>query len=251
MKKYPDNKIDKTNIMFYNLLSRENINFIIEQTIGSKGKALDLGAGIGFISNALSFNYEVFAVDKNIESLAYIRKKYGIKTYCANILKEPIPDGQYDLILLSEVIEEIPIDNHLNFLKDICNSLKPGGKFIITTPSNDGLIKIKNPIYSYNKGGYNFEELIELIEKTGMKIVKAKYNMIFFSRLIMELQKLFISKSTINGVQSELNNLRESLLFKTYKLFFPIIYFLSKIDRILPNKIKGTGITISAIKKAE
>jgi len=242
-------KIDSSNILFYNLLSRGNVDFIIQESLKGHGKALDLGAGIGFMSYALSFNYKVLSVDKDLKSLNFIENKYGFDTVCIDLSKNTIPGGKYDLILLCEVIEEIPTHMHNKLIQDISLQLNHDGILIITTPSSDGLLKLKNPIYDYKKGGYNRDELVHLIKKAGLKIVNVQYSMIFISRLILEFQKLFINHSSDKGVQSRINNIGGTALFRLYKMIFPIVYTLSQIDKILAFFIKGTGLMISASKE--
>ena len=248
MKKIITSRIDRSNILFYNLLSRENIDFIINESLHGNGKALDIGSGIGFMSNALSFDYDVLAIDKDIQSLNFIKHKYGCDTLCINFSVSKLPKYKYDLILLCEVIEQIPSDKHFEFIQEICERLNQGGIFLITTPCSDGLFKLTNPMYDYKKGGYSRIELIDLIKKTGLTIVNVRYNMIFFSRLILELQKLFLDSSKINGKQSRINNIDGTVTFKLYKFIFPIVYALSKLDKFLAMFLNGTGLMISARK---
>ncbi len=44
-------------------------------------------------------------------------------------------DGEFDVVLMTEMIEHVPAEEGMKLLRDVRPHLKPGGKIIITTPN--------------------------------------------------------------------------------------------------------------------
>lgn len=57
----------------------------------------------------------------------------GVRLIDFNLCTERLPDKQYDLIILSEVMEHLPI-NLFAFEKDVEQLIKPGGHIVVTYP---------------------------------------------------------------------------------------------------------------------
>lgn len=57
----------------------------------------------------------------------------GVRLIDFNLCTERLPDKQYDLIILSEVMEHLPI-NLVAFEKDVQRLIKPGGHIVVTYP---------------------------------------------------------------------------------------------------------------------
>lgn len=71
-------------------------------------------------------------------------KKFGIEAFQYNLATEdPPPDRQYDVVLLSEVIEHLPVPGHVA-LRRLRTMLRPGGLLICSTPN---LYRLRNIVY--------------------------------------------------------------------------------------------------------
>jgi SAM-dependent methyltransferase len=57
----------------------------------------------------------------------------GVKLIDFNLCLDKYPDIQYDLVILSEVIEHLPI-NLIKFQDDVIKLIKPGGVLLVTYP---------------------------------------------------------------------------------------------------------------------
>lgn len=57
----------------------------------------------------------------------------GVRLIEFNLCTERLPDKQYDLIILSEVMEHLPIDL-FKFEKEVERLVKPGGHLVVTYP---------------------------------------------------------------------------------------------------------------------
>lgn len=107
---------------------------------------LDLGAGLGTISYALSKSYaRVFAVEKVLERLEFMRGRFA-QDNCSNITLIrtdidllPLPERSLDLIVLNGVLEWLPYNKkelnprlaQLHYLTTLRTLLKPGGTLYV------------------------------------------------------------------------------------------------------------------------
>ena len=118
---------------------------LIESLIGKKGKMIDLAGGFGEFSclaKTRNKEWDVTCADFNLNHIQNLLKTYGVKSKNVNIL-----DGNYgndyDVITALHIIEHIPFDGILTFLKNVKKSLKKDGIFLITTPDfNSPLARI-------------------------------------------------------------------------------------------------------------
>ncbi len=91
----------------------------------------------------------------------------GIKNRRSNIerliigdmTKSGLPSESFDLAISVEVLEHVQDDE--KFVSEVCRVLKPGGRFIMTTPNGD-FVENKNPDH---KRHYKRQQLNGLLEK--------------------------------------------------------------------------------------
>lgn len=79
-----------------------------------------------------------------------------------------IPSETYDLVISVEVLEHVDADE--KFVSEVARVLKPGGRFIMTTPNGD-FVENKNPDH---KRHYKREHLIRLL-KGSFENVEVEY----------------------------------------------------------------------------
>jgi 2-polyprenyl-3-methyl-5-hydroxy-6-metoxy-1,4-benzoquinol methylase len=106
-------------------------------------RILDVGCGMGFTLMALKdMGYKtVEGIDIDRGQVESCQAKHLSVTQVEDsvaYLSSQIE--QYDLIVSLDVIEHVPKDSQLSFVRSIQNSIKPGGKLICTVPNaNAGL----------------------------------------------------------------------------------------------------------------
>lgn len=96
--------------------------------------ALDSGAGNGRCTEPLSkVCKKLIALDSSFEGLKQLKKRNLTNVYPLVSAETTLPfkDNVFDLISCITVIEHIPPEDGINFLKEHFRVLKPGGSFII------------------------------------------------------------------------------------------------------------------------
>lgn len=95
------------------------------------GRALDLGAGQGALSQALKERgFEVTAADVNAEQFRAV----GVEFAKLDLNKPlPYPDQGFNLVLAVEILEHLEAPRA--FVREIFRILKPGGLAVVTTPN--------------------------------------------------------------------------------------------------------------------
>jgi ubiquinone/menaquinone biosynthesis C-methylase UbiE len=102
-------------------------------------RILDCGCGLGWVIKVFDELYDctLYGVDNDLERLRYAQRELGpgASFAAADILKLPYPDGAFDKVVLSEVLEHVEDD--LAGLLEARRVLKPGGVIAITVPNHD------------------------------------------------------------------------------------------------------------------
>lgn len=101
----------------------------------SSGRALDLGAGQGAISQALQRRgFEVTAADVNIDQF----RASGVACVKHDLnLRLPFADEDFDLVMAVEILEHL--ESPRAFLREIFRVLRPGGLAVLSTPNISSL----------------------------------------------------------------------------------------------------------------
>ncbi|MCX7728050.1 MAG: methyltransferase domain-containing protein [Bacteroidia bacterium] len=142
-------------------------NYVLQRSISAyvyaakhvHGQVLEIGTGSGYGIDYLAPRSERFVtIDKfqsNIDFSAY--KNVSFKQ--CHVPPIPFDDNVFDFVVSFQVIEHIKDDNL--FVKEIHRVLKPGGKFLVTTP-NILTSLTRNP---WHIREYKKEELEKLLQQ--------------------------------------------------------------------------------------
>jgi len=112
----------------------------------SNDLVLDLGAGFGRHAFAvLRRGAKVVALDagraemESVHGMFYAMREVGevsedavAEAICGDVLALPFPDGSFDVLICSEVMEHIP--NELLALSELSRVVKSGGRVALTVP---------------------------------------------------------------------------------------------------------------------
>jgi len=96
-----------------------------------RGRALDLGAGQGALSQALrERGFDVTAADVNLEQFRARNVPFAKLDLNRPL---PFPEEKYELVLAVEILEHLEAPRA--FVREIFRVLKPGGLAVVTTPN--------------------------------------------------------------------------------------------------------------------
>ena len=97
-------------------------------------RALDIGSGTGGSMRDLAvFAQEVRGLEPSAEAIVYLRSNYPDLNVIQGVFPEEMPDGQYNLITMFDVLEHIKDDRAA--IGALSNLLAPGGMAVITVPA--------------------------------------------------------------------------------------------------------------------
>ncbi len=130
----------------------------------ANGKVLELGSGMGYgIPIIAPQTTSYMALDKHEPPVDF--SLYPMLKFTQTVFP-PIPfdDNTFDCVISFQVIEHIKDDGF--FIKEVARVLKPGGKFIVTTP-NKKMSITRNP---WHIREYHIEELKLLMNRSFSKV---------------------------------------------------------------------------------
>jgi SAM-dependent methyltransferase len=114
--------------------------------VGPGDRVLDLGCGFGrHAFEAARRGASVVALDAGPEEVAQVRGTFGAMVEAGELaadhpatavqgdaLRLPFPDGTFDRVIASEVLEHIPDD--VSAMAELARVLRPGGTMAVTVP---------------------------------------------------------------------------------------------------------------------
>ncbi len=183
---------------------------------------MKIGPATGtFLFVAKEHGHHVLGCDVSSQFREYARTNYHVEIDHGRFEKQPYKDGQFDVVLLLNVIENVP--NQDEFLNAIARTLKPGGYFIFNyVEMKNNLIEIlqKDKYFIYRPPVcyvYTQETVQKILDKYGF-VMTEKFN----DRRIMNVEKVF----SLLGWYGFVNLARK---LKLNRVSFPIYAYPSKI----------------------
>jgi SAM-dependent methyltransferase len=127
--------------VFNNALPR--YKFIARQ-VSSGMQVLNIGVGRGGLEAImLKKRAVVSSLDPGEDAIVRVREKYGLGNRAKVGYSQAIPfaDGEFDVVVMSEVLEHLDDDALRESLAEVRRVLKPDGKFVGTVPANENLLE--------------------------------------------------------------------------------------------------------------
>lgn len=234
-----------------NLLLKENVN-----------QLLDIGCGAGFMISQLDNMFKkAIGIDMSSDAIDFAKKYSNNHFITGDAQNLQFRDCEFDSVISIDSFEHIHDDKLA--IKEVYRVLKKGGSLIIYTPCIEGLFsktKFAN-LYHSDKNNfmldyryYNKNSLENLCKDNKFKIEYIGYHNIFMQELFTQIFKYFSSllKKKYDN-QSDIYNFTSSPFYFIYKLFFPIIFILIRLEEIIFEniflaKVKGHRLVIKCRK---
>lgn len=100
-------------------------------------RALDVGCGPGlFMDEAQKRGFDCVGIDADAQRVEYCRQR-GLNVVHGLLPHPEVPEGSFDLVWLSHVIEHVP--NPPQFIAQLARMLRPDGLLCILTPNIQSL----------------------------------------------------------------------------------------------------------------
>ncbi len=162
----------------------------------------------------------------------------------------PLKKESLDRVISLDYLEHL--DDDLLCLQEVHRCLKPGGEFILAVPRTGRLfvlhrirpaLGMKLEFYGHKREGYTLNDLKKLLAKAGLEYTRHKT----FSGFLTELVELVLNLAYTRLFSSgEPQGLRDGHIrpttsneftsqkraFKAYSLVYPMIWLLTRIDRL-------------------
>lgn len=161
--------------------------------VGPGARIIDVGCGQGRHSfEAYRRGADVVAFDQNSDDLADVKVMFGAlaeageipdyaqaETVQGDALAMPFDDGEFDVVVASEILEHIPADE--GAIAELVRILKPGGALAVTVPRwlPERICWALSDEYHANEGGhvriYRADELRTKISTRGMRFIRSEH----------------------------------------------------------------------------
>lgn len=110
---------------------RKEARYLNELKPGSK--FLDVGCGLGLgLAYANQFDCDLYATEFDQGALDFVSDHFNVKTFRGDVWSAHFPDGSFDFIHISHVIEHV-LDPRA-YVREMRRIVKPGGIIAIGTP---------------------------------------------------------------------------------------------------------------------
>ena len=142
-------------------------------------KVLDIGCGSSRILESVP---GMIGLDVSIQKLRFMSRR-GCPVLRGSIYSLPFPDGTFDEVIFSQVIEHIPPKPQI--MGEIRRVMKPGGRLIIGTPDYDRMFwvileyfynALKPEAYAHEHiAHYTLGSMRKLLKDTGFRHIRSRY----------------------------------------------------------------------------
>lgn len=101
---------------------------------GAPGSLLEVGCGSGrFLHRMHKAGWAVEGIDFDAVAAAQVEKRFGIPVAVGSLPELGYPEGKYDVVAMSQVIEHVA--DPVALLKEGRRVLRPGGRLVLSTPN--------------------------------------------------------------------------------------------------------------------
>jgi len=227
-------------------LKRDKVAALLSAIGPVEGKrCLDLGSDNGVVSLLLRKQGGSWASgDLTKETVEAIRGLVETDVHLVTEDKLPFADAEFDLVVVADMIEHVA--DETAFVAELARVLKPGATLVVNTPhARDTALRglrLKlgqtDEKHGHLRAGYTRESLGSLLRGSFDISETTTYTKAFSEIVDMVMQfglETLGKKGSKKGVVvtgGDLN--RHAKLFIAYSAIFPLVWFFSRLDALLP-----------------
>lgn len=209
----------------------------IQHDIGNN--ILEVGAGIGNITDFIIFKKKLTIIDINQDYIDYLKAKYSFRDTSGfnsfnidiqNIKSSPLTAEKFDTVICLNILEHLKNDREA--VANMSSLLEPGGRLIILVPALKALYGSMDIAFEHIRR-YNKQDLKSLVCNQDLEIVKFYY-----------LNFLGLLGWFVNGRILRKKELPENQT----KLFDKLVPFLGFAEKIIKPPL-GQSLILIAKKK--
>lgn len=163
----------------------------------------------------------------------------------------PFADDRFECVVSIDVLEHLAEDRA--FLRELRRVLRPGGRAIVTVPNGDPrllanrikrTVGMRPAVYGHARAGYTSAELREAVARAGLIPIGEGGYARFFTEaveLLINFAYVFVlsrrrgpDRPASIAPQSSSALRSHHLAYHLYRLIFPMLNLISRLDRLLP-----------------
>lgn len=242
-------------------LKRDKVAALVSALGAVEGKrCLDLGSDNGVVSLLLRRQGGSWASgDLTAETVEAIRALVETDVHQVREDRLPFPDAEFDLVVVADMLEHVGDESA--FVAELARILKPGGRLVVNTPhARDTLLRRArlwlgqtDEKHGHLRPGYTRESLRSLLEGPFEPGLSRTYTKAFSEAIDAALQfglERLGKKGSRKGVVVTGGDLRRhARMFTAYRVVFPLVWFFSRLDALLPWN-DGYRLLMVATRKA-
>lgn len=174
MKNHLRSALGRSPIFAFNLVHRDRWVTAQARQLPPGAKILDVGAG------SCPYRHLFAHCDYRTQDVALLQAEqlrhggYGQIDYVGDATAIPAPDGEFDAVLCTEMLEHHP--EPIKVVKELARILKPGGILLLTAPLGSGIHQ--EPFHFY--GGYTPYWYKKFLSEAGFGQVSITANQGFY-----------------------------------------------------------------------
>ncbi len=217
VQKFYDDYVDKQQIVGINERHYSIVNYLLEFGLKPDSKVLEIGCGIGTLTELLSGvipNGQLLANDispKSIDIASEKLKKYTNVDFIVGDIAQQNIEGKFDVIVMPDVLEHIPPADHFKIFAKLSELIDPKGFILIHIPNpnflewchvynNKGLQVIDEPVHT--------NHLVEALYPNNLYLHYLKTYSIWFDnhdyQVIVAKKKLPLEEQVYNHMEKEI-----------------------------------------------
>ena len=219
-----------------NYVFQRSLLAYVEAAKRISGDVLEIGTGSGYGIDIIAEHADRFlTIDKFESDIDFSKAPDNVEFMQMNVPPlKGIEDNTFDFVISFQVIEHIQDDGR--FVNEIHRVLKPGGKFIHTTP-NKPMSLTRNP---WHIREYTIQELEDLLLRDFQSVEKLG---VFGNEKIMDYYKR--NKESVRKItRFDILNLQYRLPRQLLQIPFDVLNRMNRRKLLKQNNSLVTGITM-------